>query len=238
MKLRTMSAVKSETIEVIKVKTGQMSDKFLTGSILALVGGFLDAYTYICRGKVFANAQTGNIVLLGVKLSERDIMGAVHYAEPILAFVIGIIIANIIKIKYRDTQLVHWRQIIVTLELIMLLVVANIPQGRLDSLANIIVSFVCSLQVESFRKVNGYAYASTMCTGNLRSATERIFTYFKTKDAKELRASFHYYGIILFFIIGAAVGAVLTGMVSEKAVYVAAIGLAVVVLIMFRKSEE
>lgn len=220
------------------MKTGQMSDKFITGSILAVVGGFLDAYTYLCRGKVFANAQTGNIVLFGVKLSEKDFMGAVHYAEPILAFVIGIIIANIIKLRYRDKQLVHWRQIIVGLELIMLLVVANIPQGRLNSLANIIVSFVCSLQVESFRKVNGYAYASTMCTGNLRSATERIFNYTKTKDTKELKASIHYYGIILFFIIGAAFGAVVTGMMAVNAAYVAAIGLAVVVLMMFKKSEK
>ena len=41
----------------------QMSETVLIGSLLALAGGFLDAYTYICRGGVFANAQTGNIVL-------------------------------------------------------------------------------------------------------------------------------------------------------------------------------
>lgn len=219
------------------MKSGQMSDKFITGSILALVGGFLDAYSYICRGKVFANAQTGNIVLLGVRLSERDFVGALHYFEPIVAFIVGIVIANVIKFRYKDKQLVHWRQIIVGLELVMILVVANIPQGHLDSIANIIVSFVCSLQVESFRKVNGYAYASTMCTGNLRSATERIFNYLKTKDVKSLKASLHYYGIILFFIIGAAIGSIITGMLWTRAVYVAAIGLAVVVLIMFKKSE-
>lgn len=215
-----------------------MSDKFITGSILAFVGGFLDAYTYICRGQVFANAQTGNIVLLGVKLSEEDFTEAIHYTAPIIAFVIGIVIANIIKNKYRDKELVHWRQIIVGLELLMLFVVANIPQGRWDFLANIVVSFVCSLQVESFRKVNGYAYASTMCTGNLRSATERLFTYVRTRDKKELKASFHYYGIIMFFIIGAAIGAIVTGMISVKAVYVAAVGLMVVLLMMFQKSEE
>ena len=40
-----------------------MSESLLLGAILATVGGFLDAHTYICRGKVFANAETGNIVL-------------------------------------------------------------------------------------------------------------------------------------------------------------------------------
>src|SRR5580658_6145873 len=38
-----------------------------TGLLLAGVGGFLDAYTFVGRGGVFANAQTGNIVLLGVR---------------------------------------------------------------------------------------------------------------------------------------------------------------------------
>ena len=34
--------------------------------LLAGVGGFLDAYTFVGYHGVFANAQTGNIVLLGV----------------------------------------------------------------------------------------------------------------------------------------------------------------------------
>lgn len=36
-----------------------------TGLLLAGVGGFLDAYTFVGYGGVFANAQTGNIVLFG-----------------------------------------------------------------------------------------------------------------------------------------------------------------------------
>ena len=44
---------------------GQMSDSFLMSAFIILSGGLQDAYTYLCRGKVFANAQTGNIVLLG-----------------------------------------------------------------------------------------------------------------------------------------------------------------------------
>ena len=40
-----------------------MSESFLTAGFLSLSGGLQDAYTYMSRGKVFANAQTGNIVL-------------------------------------------------------------------------------------------------------------------------------------------------------------------------------
>ena len=46
----------------------QMSESFITAAFLSVSGGLQDAYTYIFRGKVFANAQTGNIVLLGQNL--------------------------------------------------------------------------------------------------------------------------------------------------------------------------
>ena len=49
-----------------KIREKQMSENFILGIMLALTGGFLDAYTYITRGGVFANAQTGNIVLMAI----------------------------------------------------------------------------------------------------------------------------------------------------------------------------
>ena len=53
-------------------KGKQMSESLRIGLILAAAGGFLDAYTYISRGGVFANAQTGNIVLLGVNAADKQ----------------------------------------------------------------------------------------------------------------------------------------------------------------------
>ena len=50
--------------------------------LLAFAGGYLDAYTWIIHG-VIANAQTANLVLLGVHGT----------AGPILAFAAGIVIA-------------------------------------------------------------------------------------------------------------------------------------------------
>ena len=58
--------------------------------ILALSGGGMDAYSFLCRDYVFANAQTGNILLLGVSLAEQDYAGALKYTWPILAFTGGI----------------------------------------------------------------------------------------------------------------------------------------------------
>lgn len=80
-----------------KIREKQMSENFILGIMLALTGGFLDAYTYITRGGVFANAQTGNIVLMGINLAKGDFERVIHYVVPILAFALGILLSEIIK---------------------------------------------------------------------------------------------------------------------------------------------
>ena len=42
----------------------QRSESFSLSALLSFSGGLQDAYTYNVRGEVFANAQTGNIVLM------------------------------------------------------------------------------------------------------------------------------------------------------------------------------
>ena len=55
---------------------GQMSEAFRTVMFLSASGGLQDAYTYIGRGKVFANAQTGNIVLMSQAAFDGDTGGS------------------------------------------------------------------------------------------------------------------------------------------------------------------
>ena len=74
----------------------QMSESFLTAAFLSVSGGLQDAYTYIFRGKVFANAQTGNIVLLSQSIIDKDFVRAIHYLVPLLFFALGIAIAECI----------------------------------------------------------------------------------------------------------------------------------------------
>lgn len=56
------------------------------GLALAFAGGFFDAYTYLTRGGVFANAQTGNIVLMSLAAARGDAKAAAYYLLPICAF--------------------------------------------------------------------------------------------------------------------------------------------------------
>ena len=221
-----------------KNKTRQMSETFLMGTLLALTGGFLDAYTYISRGGVFANAQTGNIVLLGLNMASGQWSRVLYYLVPIIAFVLGIFLAESIRGKCMYNRKMHWRKLVLILEILVLLFVAVLPQGKFDMIANVAVSFICAMQVESFRKVNGNTFATTMCTGNLRSGTERLYRFGRTGEVKELEKSLQYYGIILIFIIGAMAGMWLTKQFAQKAVLFACGMLFMAFLMMFVRSEE
>ena len=139
----------------------QMSETYRLGMMLAIVGGFLDAYTFVSRGGVFANAQTGNIVFLGIYIARGNLQMVGFYLLPILAFSIGIFLSEIIQKKYKYNQFLHWRQIVVLIEFITLFVVGFIPAGNLNTLSNILISFVCSLQVKGFRKCifNNYVHS-------------------------------------------------------------------------------
>ena len=215
---------------------GQMSEAMPTGIFLTLSGGFQDAYTYYTRGQVFANAQTGNIILLGHNAMNGDFTDAFRYLAPVLAFAGGIYISEDIRGIYREYGKLHWRQIVVALEILLLFVVGFLPQS-MNMAANILVSFVCAMQVEAFRKMKGSAYASTMCIGNLRSATEMLYRYRHTKEKGCLEKCLRYYGVILVFGIGAALGSLMTSLFKERTIWISCGFLFVCFCIMFMKED-
>ena len=148
----------------------QMSEAFINSIFLALSGGFQDAYTYNCRNGVFANAQTGNVVLMSQYFMKGNWEKGLSYLLPVLSFAVGVFLAENVQNKFRYAKRLHWRQGILGAEILILMLVGFIP-SEYNMIAAMLVSFACAMQVQTFRKVEGYSYASTMCIGNLRSGT-------------------------------------------------------------------
>lgn len=102
---------------------GQMSESFLTAVFLSLSGGLQDAYTYLFRGKVFANAQTGNIVLLSSNIMDGQWDRVLHYLVPLCAFALGVLVAEKMRESFCNMQRLHWRQLVVLGEVLLLFIV-------------------------------------------------------------------------------------------------------------------
>ena len=220
---------------IFMMKITQISESIRLGALLAISGGMMDAYSYIMRGHVFANAQTGNMLLFGVNLSEGNFQTALTYFCPILAFTIGIMLADVFRMK--SIERLHWRQISVLLEAIVLAGVCFIPVS-LNLLANSLTSLACGIQVESFRKIHGNGIATTMCIGNLRSGTQNWCDFHYTKNKESAFKGMLYYGIILMFIIGAIIGNAFVKLLAEKAILICAAVLFMAFIMMFVDKEK
>lgn len=216
---------------------GQMSDKFRSAVFIILSGGFQDAYTYCCRGGVFANAQTGNIVLMSAALFRGEWDSVMKYFVPILSFLVGIAVAELVHIHYKRFEKIHWRQIVLIEEIILLFAVGFIPE-TLNALANALVSFVCALQVQTFHKIHGQPYASTMCIGNMRSGMEALCAYFRCRDREVLKRALTYFAVILVFAAGAGIGSVVSNTLGSGAIWICCGLLSVSFCLMFIREKQ
>lgn len=211
----------------------QVSESFLVAVLLAGVGGFLDAYTYVCRDQVFANAQTGNIVRVGMAIAYGDYFKTVRYLIPIMAFCLGVMLTIFIR-SYKQNKL-HWRQIILFIEIMIIAIVGWIPVGKYNICVNTMISFICAMQAECFRKVLGKPFSSTMCTGNLRSGVEYFYMAMNHHDENEMKKCIQYCLIIFVFICGASLGVRITCCLQEKAILICMIPLIIAFCFMFQK---
>ena len=208
------------------------SQRMRVAYILTVVGGFLDAYTYFERGGVFANAQTGNIVKLGIALADGARDRYLFYLAPICSFMLGLMVALGIKELLERRQIRLVRRSILLAEMVGLAIVGLIPLGEeWDKLANCIVSFVAAMQYETFTTFRGEAIVTTMSTGNLRKSVDNLFNGLIQHDLAKLRRAGLFLTIIATFTAGAFVGTRACDVMGRAAVIPAMLGLALAVAI-------
>ena len=217
---------------------GQVSETIRLGILRALSGGLMDAYSYLYRGEVFANAQTGNILLMSVYLSQGNWRLALQYLFPVAAFAAGILLAFLIRhwLWERNSPF-HWRQLGVLVEIGLLTLVAFLPQ-EVNLLANSLISLACGFQVEAFRKIHGNSIATTMCIGNLRAGIHATAEFCVSRRREDRNRAITYFTVILAFALGAVLGNLAIGRWQSKAILGSSALLLVCFVLMFVRTPE
>lgn len=209
-------------IREVLTQEQQMSEAFFLNLLMAISGGFQDAYTYMVRGHVYANAQTGNVVMMSTHLMTGEFAESLRYFFPLLAFALGVFVCEHIHMHAEEEKKyfgLHWRQIVVAVEALIMLAVGFMGQG-MNLLANCLVSFTCAMQVQAFRTVHGYGYASTMCIGNLRSCMDALAHYTRGRERAYLIRARYYLGVIVAFAVGAGIGGNICPRLGERSVWI------------------
>ena len=174
--------------------------------LLAFAGGFLESYTYVTRGGVFANAQTANLLLIAIGAAHADAALAVKHLVPVLFFTAGVVLSELFLRLGRKRSTAHWHSYVLLVEIAALTAAAFLPAGVPDMYVNALASFCAAIQFDNFRKVESNTAATAFCTGNLRSATEHAFHGIVEHKKGALKTSGKYFAIILCFLGGGVAG--------------------------------
>ena len=197
------------------------SRTFLSAVLLTLTGGYLDAYTYFVRGKVFANAQTGNIIKLAINAAQGNFAQCLHFLFPILAFALGVVLSLIIEDYFQKKQKPYVRRTVLLIEILCMVIIAFIPQGETtDIIANILVSLLCAMQMQTFQVFDRKIMATTVGTGNLRKGIVHLYKASRDHKSEDYTAAKQFFIITLLFIAGIMLGTLISGHLGIKSILV------------------
>ena len=202
-----------------------------TNVALSAVGGCLDAFTYVGHGRVFANAMTGNVVLLAVHAAGRQWDQALRHVPPLVTFLIGVASVRVLGLPRLRALVPERALIVLAIEIAAFFSLAWLPPASYNFLTVIVICFVASLQTATFRQINQVSYNSTFTTGNLRTLSESFFDwaiYPKRPEARKLTRDFA--AICAAFFLGALAGGLLTPVLHNKVLLLVTAALAGVLI--------
>ncbi|MFF0037659.1 YoaK family protein [Streptomyces mirabilis] len=213
------------------------TDTLPVGIVLASVGGFLDAYTFVRYG-VFANLQSGNLVLFCVQATDRHWHAAVLSVIPIGAFIVGVLAVEILGVPHVGRLVRRPLRLVLTIQIVLLTAIASLPDGTPGPVTTVTVSLVAALQFATFTTLRNAPYATLMASGNLRTSIVAAHEWVVSKKPEDARRAGRYAVVVGAFGVGAVIGAICTRSVGTPAVAVAAGLLAAVLAMLISETRQ
>ena len=177
---------------------------------LTSAGGMMDAWVYLAHGHVFANAQSGNVVLFGISLAQGDLAGALRHVPSMAAFVAGLLVSRVAGTLLKHAGL-NSRTIRLTAEAVLLIGLAGVADHLSDHVVTACVGFLAGLQITSLSHIGNWSFNTGMTTGNLRSAVSAFSkALFKPHAHEDWLHAAALGSMCAAFAVGAIAGAYLT----------------------------
>ncbi len=189
-------------------------------ALLITAAGMLDAFTYVGYGGVFANAMTGNIVLLMVRVAKEDFAGILPFLGPIVAYFCGVALAHALKDKPLRGLIPSPARMSLGLEIVFLIIVAFLPKSVPNMLVVTGIAFVAAMQATAFTHMGEFAYTSVTTSANLRNFTGGLMDWLVfRKGSESRRKALFFMTLCICFIVGALIGAEATTHFGHAAVW-------------------
>ena len=190
--------------------------------------GFLGAFTYLLRGNVFCNAQTGNVVLLGLAIGTGKISQAIYYLIPISAYLAGAFISEIFPNPVKHNLLIRRDTLLIGVEILVVIFPGFIPDSFPVQISQVAINFIASIQFNTFRQAQGTPMATTFATNHIRQIgiglAKEIQHWNKTDKSHRIKLKKHFF-MLLCFLLGAVIGTAFCNRIQGRAIWITAIPL-------------
>jgi uncharacterized membrane protein YoaK (UPF0700 family) len=187
---------------------GQRLSVVAASALAAVAGGAMDAWVYLDHGQVFANAQTGNVVLMGIAFAGGDVARAAMHLPPLLAFIAGLLVSRLSGQLLKRRRL-NSRNARLALECVMLVALGLFADRMPNQAVTACVGFIAGVQITSLSHIGSWSFNTGMVTGNLRSAVSALVKAF-TGSSEDWPHAATLLVLCFAFAVGAAAGAWLT----------------------------
>ena len=197
--------------------------------MMMFIGGYYGAFTYSIRGGVFCNAQTGNFVLLAMALGGGNWQKAIYYLIPITAYCFGAFISEMAINTMKSGKVIKWEPLLLIIEIAIVAFLGLLPESAPVQITQILINFICSMQYNTFRQMQGLPMATTFCTNHIRQvgvALSRVALGDGTGQAAGKLAV--HLEMLGSFVLGGIFSTALCGRLRGRAIWAAMIPLAVV----------
>ena len=198
---------------------------------LTAVAGFFGAFTYLLRGNVFCNAQTGNVVLMGMALGSGQWRHALYYLIPISAYIGGAFLSEILPTPVKRHLPMRWETMLIAIEIAAVLFLGLLPESAPVQISQVTINFIASMQYTTFRQSEGVSMATTFATNHIRQIGVGLaheLRRLRTGNTAHRKKLLTHFEILLFFFAGTVVGTVACNTISGSAILLTLIPLGII----------
>jgi uncharacterized membrane protein YoaK (UPF0700 family) len=191
------------------------------GLTLLVATGFVDSYTFLAHGHVFAEAMTGNLVLIGIGVVEPDIVAFWRPLAAYAAFVVGVALLWWIGTRTpsgsRAPQLAT-----LGFEIVVLVVVGFLPTSAPQVVIVVAIALASGMQIAAFRRIGLAKFTTTVMTSNSLYTVNAALSALASGSREDRGAAAALAGGLGAFMVGVFAGALLTRQLETRASWVVA----------------
>ena len=205
---------------------------------LIATAGWFGAYTFIQRGGVFCNAQTANVVLFAIAIGQGDIRKATYLLLPIGAYFLGAFVSEYLGKSVKKLHLLRWDTVLIGIEIIAVIILGFLPAKAPDQICQVTLNFICSMQFNTFRQMQGVPAATTFVTNHIRQVGHFLAKYVRHHESTYAERMKAHGGLILFFMCGAIMSTVACRILSYRSIWGSAILLVIIFTRLFHADRS